>query len=71
MSAGDHTLRTDTHLTYAGDATLARAVLEELGVDAAPSNPVRAHPSSTSGDLGSRFRPAIVEVIETTTSFGR
>ena len=70
VSAGAY-LRTDTHLTYAGNATLARAVLEELGVDHGTMEPgCERIRYSTSGDLGSRFRPAIVEVIETATSFG-
>lgn len=57
-------LRTDTHFSLYGNAVLASAVARELGVVPwrAPADaPVRE--SLTSGDLGSRFRPQIVEPV--------
>ena len=62
-AAGQVALRTDTHLTVFGNCVLAAAVMDELGVpapDAARLPPLREHLSS--GDLGSRFTPSIVEV---------
>jgi alginate O-acetyltransferase complex protein AlgJ len=62
-------LRTDTHLTYAGNAALAAAVVARLGLDLAPpAVELVRHPMS--GDLGSRFRPQIVEVARIATTFG-
>jgi hypothetical protein len=69
--AGGAYLRSDTHLTYGGNAALACAVLAHLGVNAgAIDTAVELTRYSTSGDLGSRFRPPIVEVVATATSFG-
>ena len=67
-------LRTDTHLSLAGNEMLARTVLTEgLGVDAAAldgSMPAaRSYP--TSGDLGRRFEPSVVEVVDVVASLGR
>jgi SAM-dependent methyltransferase len=59
-------LRTDTHLTYEGNAALARLVAERVG-GALPSDVLtlapEAHRYLISGDLGSRFSPPIVEVV--------
>jgi hypothetical protein len=68
-------LRTDTHLTYAGNVALAGVVLDRLGVGAAarPAAAPAAAPMvsyCTSGDLGSRFRPPVVEVVTTASTFG-
>src|SRR5215218_923176 len=55
-------LRTDTHLTYAGNAALAQAVGTVLGVTI-DHQPERMNRYLTSGDLGSRYSPPIVEVV--------
>lgn len=64
-------LRTDTHFTYAGNAVLARVVGERLGL-AMPTPEDLGHGLAyvTSGDLGSRFSPPVVEVVRTAGSFG-
>jgi hypothetical protein len=57
-------LRTDTHLTCAGNAALARAVGGALGVTIEHEvTPERILRYVTSGDLGSRYSPPIVEVL--------
>ncbi|MEA2220493.1 MAG: alginate O-acetyltransferase complex protein AlgJ [Solirubrobacteraceae bacterium] len=56
-------LRADTHLTVHGNHVLAQAVMRQLGLrapDLADLDALEAHLSS--GDLGSRFTPPIVEV---------
>ncbi len=63
--------RTDTHLTYAGNAALARAVGAALGVtiehEPAPTRIIR---QVSSGDLGSRYSPPIVEVVAAPNDYG-
>jgi hypothetical protein len=64
-------LRTDTHLTCAGNAALARAVGAALGVTIEHEvTPERILRYVTSGDLGSRFSPPIVEVVAALNDFG-
>ena len=64
-------LRTDTHLTYAGNAALAQTVLDVLGlavdVSGPPPDPARY---ASSGDLGARFDPPVVEIIAAASTFG-
>ncbi len=64
-------LRTDTHLTHAGNAALARAVGTALGVtiEHTPA-PERIKRYVTSGDLGSRYAPPIVEVVAAPNDYG-
>lgn len=65
-------LRTDTHLTFRGNEILFESVREALGV-AEPLDladvPVRSYLSA--GDLGSKFAPAVVEVITSASTLGR
>ena len=64
-------LRTDTHLTYAGNAALARAVGAALGVTIEHELPPgRVNRYVTSGDLGSRYSPPIVEVVAAPNGYG-
>jgi hypothetical protein len=64
-------LRTDTHLTYAGNAALARAVGAALGVTIEHElTPERINRYVTSGDLGSRYSPPIVEVVAAPNDYG-
>jgi alginate O-acetyltransferase complex protein AlgJ len=64
-------LRTDTHLTYAGNAALAQAVGMALGVTIEHQpGPERINRYVTSGDLGSRYSPPIVEVVSVPHDFG-
>ena len=67
-------LRTDTHLSFEGNAALARWVLRDLGVDedaadAATGLTAEVHEYLSSGDLGSRFAPPVVEVMRTYDSW--
>jgi alginate O-acetyltransferase complex protein AlgJ len=64
-------LRTDTHLTYAGNAALAGLLGRELGVSVPvdlPEERIRRY--LTSGDLGSRYDPEVVEVVTAAADFG-
>jgi alginate O-acetyltransferase complex protein AlgJ len=64
-------LRTDTHLTYAGNAALARSVGAALGVTIEHElASERINRYVTSGDLGSRYSPPIVEVIAAPNDYG-
>jgi SAM-dependent methyltransferase len=64
-------LRTDTHLTHAGNAALARAVGAALGVTIEHElAPERINRYVTSGDLGSRYSPPIVEVVAAPNDYG-
>ena len=64
-------LRTDTHLTYAGNAALARSVGAALGVTIEHQlTPERINRHVISGDLGSRYSPPIVEVVTAPHGFG-
>ncbi len=64
-------LRTDTHLTYAGNAALAQAVGAALGVAIDHElGPERIKRYVTSGDLGSRYSPPIVEVVAAPNDHG-
>jgi hypothetical protein len=70
-AGGDVALRTDTHLTVHGNRVLAAAVTAELGLPA----PDRASCAAltdylTSGDLGGRFEPKILEVGRTVGTLG-
>jgi alginate O-acetyltransferase complex protein AlgJ len=65
-------LRTDTHLSLAGNRALASAVFDELAI---PSNIITSIGLETeqyvsSGDLGQRFAPHIVEIVATHGSMG-
>ena len=65
-------LRTDTHLSLAGNAALAGVVLAALS---GPDQPVVGAGLGTTqyvsfGDLGSRFEPPVLEVVTTFGSFG-
>lgn len=69
-------LRGDTHLSFDGNAALGAWVLRDLGVDAETAwastrLDTELHEYLSSGDLGSRFEPPIVEVIRTYNSWGR
>lgn len=58
-------LRTDTHLTFRGNELLFATLREPLGIEAAPDlTGLATRPYVAAGDLGSKFDPAIVEVIE-------
>jgi hypothetical protein len=65
-------LRTDTHLTYSGNATLYASIREQIGGPAVGPgiDPGRSR-YLTSGDLGSRFDPQVVEVVAHAGSLGR
>ncbi|WP_159805768.1 hypothetical protein [Cellulomonas citrea] len=57
-------LRTDTHLSFAGNVALAQLALADLGVsERVGPHDVQATTYLSSGDLGSRFSPQIVEVM--------
>lgn len=58
-------LRTDTHLTFRGNEMLFHSVAAALGVERPPdfsSLPMRSYPAS--GDLGVKFEPQIISVVE-------
>lgn len=65
-------LRTDTHLTFRGNAQLFAAVLAELEVEDPPDFsqlPLRSYPIA--GDLGVKFDPEIVSIVsEPNSLFG-
>jgi alginate O-acetyltransferase complex protein AlgJ len=70
-AAADVCLRTDSHLTIRGNAVIHRVVLEALGAQhAAVEDPVARLEELATGDLGSRFDPAIVEVFRVTGDLG-
>lgn len=59
-------LRTDSHVTTAGGAVLAQAVLAGLGLGRrAPRERPLARPFLLSGDLGSKFAPRLHEIVRT------
>ncbi|HEX6152616.1 MAG TPA: hypothetical protein VFZ19_03750 [Solirubrobacterales bacterium] len=65
-------LRTDTHLTYRGNELLAEAAFGALGVENPPDLggvELRSYPIA--GDLGGKFVPQIVSVIDEAGSLGR
>jgi alginate O-acetyltransferase complex protein AlgJ len=65
-------LRTDTHLTYRGNELLAEAAFGALGVENPPDLggvELRSYPIA--GDLGGKFVPEIVSVIDEAGSLGR
>jgi alginate O-acetyltransferase complex protein AlgJ len=65
-------LRTDTHLTYRGNELLAQAAFGALGVENPPDLggvELRSYPIA--GDLGGKFVPQIVSVIDEAGSLGR
>lgn len=58
-------IRTDTHLSFRGNEVLANAAMDALGVEARPDLgglPMNSYP--VDGDLGSRFQPPIVSIVE-------
>jgi alginate O-acetyltransferase complex protein AlgJ len=58
-------LRTDTHLTFRGNALLFESIRMRLGVDAPPQlGELSSQPYVAAGDLGVKFDPAVVEVID-------
>ncbi len=64
-------LRTDTHLTYVGNAALAAVVAKAVGVTMPPAlTSEQLHRYVISGDLGSRFSPEIVEVVAEPAGWG-
>ncbi|WP_022928958.1 alginate O-acetyltransferase AlgX-related protein [Patulibacter americanus] len=64
-------LRTDTHFSYRGNHVLYAAVMAELGLQPLPFSSLAATvPHVVSGDLGSKFGPAIVEVVEAPGTMG-
>lgn len=68
---GQVCLRTDSHLTIFGNCVLHEQLLRDLGttpVDAADLP--RGAPHLTSGDLGQRYDPRILEVIDTPLTMG-
>jgi alginate O-acetyltransferase complex protein AlgJ len=68
---GDVALRTDTHLTVHGNRVLAAAVAARLGLPAPdPARFGTLHEYLTSGDLGARFEPRIVEVARVVVGLG-
>jgi len=63
-------LRTDTHLTFAGNELLFSSVLAELEVESRPdfsALPLRSYPIA--GDLGVKFDPQIVGIVSEPNSF--
>lgn len=70
--SGGAFLRTDTHLSFAGNAALAAVALEELAATDSSDglDEVTATDYLSSGDLGSRFAPQIVEVMRSYNSWG-
>lgn len=65
-------LRTDTHLSLAGNEALASTVMEVISDPAYPVLEVGNHVTNyvSGGDLGRRFEPAIVEIMSTYASLG-
>jgi hypothetical protein len=64
-------LRTDTHLTYAGNAALARLVAQPVGVTVTHElTEATTGRYVSSGDLGSRFTPPVVEIVTAANDFG-
>ncbi|HEY5943480.1 MAG TPA: hypothetical protein VIT89_11560 [Solirubrobacterales bacterium] len=64
-------LRTDTHLTFRGNELLAAAALTALGVEDPPDpsrTELRSYPIA--GDLGGKFVPQIVSIIDEAGSLG-
>jgi hypothetical protein len=64
-------LRTDSHMTLAGNKVIQRELMKGLGVPCVPDNafsPTIKYPIS--GDLGCRFDPNIVELKEVTGHLG-
>ncbi len=58
-------LRTDTHLTFRGNELLFASLREPLGIEAAPDlTELATRPYVAAGDLGSKFDPPVVEVID-------
>ncbi len=58
-------LRTDTHLTFRGNELLFAALCEPLGIEAAPDlTGLATRPYVAAGDLGVKFEPQVVEVID-------
>jgi hypothetical protein len=58
-------IRTDTHLSFRGNEVLANAAMDALGVEARPDLgglPMNSYP--VDGDLGSRFQPPIVSIVD-------
>ncbi|HEV7493821.1 alginate O-acetyltransferase AlgX-related protein [Baekduia sp.] len=64
-------LRTDTHLTHAGNAALAAVVGEAIGVRIAyAAAPEEIERYAVSGDLGSRYATPVVEVVAMPLGWG-
>jgi len=58
-------LRTDTHLTFRGNELLFASLRAPLGIEAAPDlTGLATRPYVAAGDLGSKFEPPVVEVID-------
>jgi len=63
-------LRTDTHLTFAGNELLFASVREPLGIDAPLDlSGLVTEPYVAPGDLGVKFDPPIVEVMDAPSTF--
>jgi hypothetical protein len=64
-------LRTDSHCSLVGNDAIHRALCAELGAEPLPSDHIQsATKYVSSGDLGRRFDPAIVEVMRSFLSLG-
>lgn len=68
---GDAYLRTDSHCSLVGNDAIHRAVCADLGISPLAADHLNAATEyASSGDLGSRFDPAIVEVMRSFLSLG-
>ena len=56
-------LRTDTHLTFAGNEILFASLLGALGIEKPDFSQLPMQRYAFSGDLGSKFDPAIVSIL--------
>lgn len=65
-------LRTDTHLTFRGNELLFESVRAALGIGAPPDvSGLPPRPYVAAGDLGKKFQPPIVEVMDAPHTLGR
>ncbi len=64
-------LRTDTHLTLAGNRALAAGVGDALGIDLARDVGLDGRTNVACGDLGARFSPPVVELATVKGDWGR
>jgi hypothetical protein len=65
-------LRTDTHLTFRGNELLFESIRARLGIDAPLElGDLATRPYVAAGDLGVKFDPSIVEVIDAPSTLHR